>query len=742
MSMLRTAAVAILVAAAAVAFAQQAAVPESLVQRQATGGSLFSFDPAAPSIFGPQPFELPTSVEDEFATDIVSGLRFQRHRKTVKQDVFGQGRRDLPLGYLFQHEDAISLSMRLTQDSELSFARKTVERRDVVGRVLSRNVTKTFGFSQRIGAGTGLTRLGFRRTVHEQQAGPNAEVKRSFEEAYSLSSGLGGLMNLGAQLTERWSEKPGEFEQQIWQLQASRGLGRWGQASWSARRELTWHGRSLTAKRQVQAAVPMRLFGQPAKLDYQRQSTVVNGRETGKRVMRFSMPLGFLSDLSFVDNGAKLSWINQAQTKNNQTTEQHIWDVNMCLRLLDRGVPTHFVRRTTASPGGRLEEEAWTWQIPFEHKAITFGYTSRQPYGRDGRPAPAQHIRVVRIPQLRLFADWASFQLQDTRTETAGQPALRQTVAAVQLRPDKRLTFHGVRSETDRGPGRVAQNTRVEASYAVAPNLGLNVRYLEDHQISSSPTIERYVGIEHKQPRAANLRLRLGYTTYERPSGQQRDPAWLAQLAVGDPKRTSLAATYQECNEKSLKPLPDKVLRFDLQHHFGSRVALRFSYLDQPGRLEPARNVQMALPLLGGQLRLSFFDNPPDPRNPKKTRWARQWDAHLERRLGGLNLCFGYRYVEFDQTKAPEQVAQFVQLSLAGGRVNGGGQLSLSYATGDFTRPLQTRVLPGSRLDLVYRRRWSDSAELSLSFARITPPWGTTRPEGYTEGRLEFRALW
>jgi hypothetical protein len=77
---------------------------------------------------------------------------------------------------------------------------------------------------------------------------------------------------------------------------------------------------------------------------------------------------------------------------------------------------------------------------------------------------------------------------------------------------------------------------------------------------------------------------------------------------------------------------------------------------------------------------------------------------------------------------------------VAGGKAEAGGQLTLTYASGDFVSA-QAGVLPGSALELGYAKRW-DSAELTLSLRRTTAPWGSTTPPGTTEGRLELKALW
>lgn len=410
------------------------------------------------------------------------------------------------------------------------------------------------------------------------------------------------------------------------------------------------------------------------------------------------------------------------------------------LALLGRQLTWNYTDQVTSVRGAEVHQDSWVWGVPFEKQMVTLAYTHISPYDAQGRPGAEQWIEVLSVPPVAVLTDRLRAGYSQTVTRTEGADTVRATTWTSVAQPAEGLTVAGQLQDTDMGPGKFARTAQVKADYAVRPNLSLNWRFLESRQVGMGPAVQQYVGLEHRRDGGFPLQMRLGFTTYDTPGNAPDDTALAAHIAAGTEGKTALTASYVEFDESNLGPLAEKTVAMALTHRLSERVGLRFEYQDQAGRPAPMRGVAVATALLGGKMTISHRSNPPDPRDPKQVRLADQWDAELARTLGRLDLALNYRYCEFNRPS--DAVEQYVGISLAGGQPDNGGQVKLTYLTGDFVPQPQGKPAPGSSLELSYSRRWSDNAEVTLRLRRDTAPFGMPTPEGNTEGRLEFRALW
>lgn len=719
---------AVLLAAAPLALAQEPLLPESLVPREAEPFGVLDRGESSPLLGAPE------NQQEIWAVDLVSGLSLTRSTSVKRIDRFGWGEKDLPFFYLFSREQADDLSAALTGTTRFTYTRKLNENLDVFRRRLGYTEYRAWGIEQLLGGGSTALTLGFRKGRRESANAGSGQVRRVSEEQYSLKGGLGPVGQLSLGFSRSQVEARGGPVTRALQAALSRSLSG-GQGKFSFSRTVTSSATSEVAQHKADVVLPLAVRGGTAKAEYHRQAKVVNGVETSSRKTLFTMPLALWS------KDARFTWQLVGNVKKGVATEQRLLTLALPIRLFDHSLGNTFTDQRVTTKGGITRKREWVWTIPFEKKSIRLGYSRIQPYSPAGEPGKRQRIETVQVPQLPIFTDRLHVGFSQTRTETVGGSTVRVTKWNADASPFDRLSVLSQVQEKDQGPGTATRSMQLKSDLALAPNLKLNWRYLETQQVGMSPSIERFVGAEHKLDRFP-LRVRIGYTSYETPEGQEpRESAFGAQLAVGKPDKTSLTATYMQFEEKHLKPLPEEAIDLALTHHVGKKFAVRAQYLDTPGRIEPMRGVTISTSLFGATATLGLKTNPPDPRNPKKVRHADQWDAELKRKVGSLDLAVSYRYCEYERDL--DQVEQYVKLALSGGKPEAGGQLTVAYGSGDFAPapPKKGAPLPGSTLELRYRKRWS-SAELALSLRRTTAPWGQFEPEGYSEGRLELKALW
>ena len=721
-------AIALLTMAALCAQAQKAFVPESMVPREGAEYGLPTFG-AAPSVFG-----VPESQEEVWATDIVSGLSLRRSVKLDRKDLLGFRSEDTPFFYLFTRQETTDLTAGLGERTRFTYTRQLSEETDILDRARSSSEYSGYGIEHGFGGGATALTLGFRRGVREVNSGPGSAVRTS-EQAYSLAGGLGDLGSLSMAFTSSTPDQEGGQATQAVQGSLTRSFSG-GEGKFAFSRDLAEQGQASQASYKAEVAMPLAVRGGTAQFSYVRDAKVQNGNETSSRQTALSTPLALWS------TDASLSWQLKGNVKAGNEVEQRTTTAVLPLRLFDRRFGNTFTDERVTSNGAITRRHSWVGEVPFEKSQITLGYIETQPYSASGDRGNRTRIEMLQVPSLRVLTDRVHAGFAQTRTETLGGSTVRVTKVNAEVVPTEHLKITGQMQEQDAGPGTNTQTTTLQSDLAVSSNLSLNCRYLERQQVGISPQIERYVGVEHKREGPLPLAMRVGYTSYGTPDDQeQREGAYGAQLSLGAPDRTSVSATYMQFQDKDLARLSEDVVQLALTHRFHEALAVRAEYEDQPGRAAPMRGVLLQAPVLGCNLTLAHRSNPQDPRNSKVVREAEQWDAEIKRPLAGLDLLLGYRYCDYERDD--DQVEQYLKLALAGGKPEGGGQLTLGYATGDFAPPSPKSgdPLPGSTLELQYQKRWS-AAQLTLSLRRMTAPWGQLNPENHSEGRLEVKALW
>ncbi|MBC7288504.1 MAG: hypothetical protein H5T86_10775, partial [Armatimonadetes bacterium] len=650
-------------------------------------------------------------------TDIVGGFSLRQTRDIQRQDLFGSGIPDVPLGYLLRHQEATEITAALTGTTRFFYTSQLQQDRDVVERVRAYSRYAGWGLEQRLGGGRSALTLGFSQGKRETRPFDSHELEIYSEKSYSLDATLGQIGPLKA--TYSTAELEGIRDV----------LGR-----------TTYQGGLIDApqraKRTYKADVtlPFTIRGGTAKAEYHRQATVVGGVEDSTRTTLFTAPLAFWS------KDASFTWQLVGRVQRGAESEQRVTTAVLPISAFGLRIGNQFTETRASSAAGESLTRAWVWQVPFEKQTITLGYTAVQPYAPTGQPGPRQRIEVVQLPMLTLFTPRVKAGFSQSRTEMIGGPTVRSTKWNVELAPIDKVHVAAQVTETDSGPGQCARTTDVRSDIPIAARTALNWRYLETQQVGVGPAIGREVAITQEIATSLPIKLQVAYSTYDTPGDQPEDSGLAAKLSLGKPDSTTLSATLAQFDEASLGHFQDDVVDVCLRQPLGSRLGVEWRYQDQPGRPGPLRSVALAGDIGDNKVRVAAVTFPQDPRNARRIRAADHYEAELQRNIGSVQLSMGYRRCEYRPLN--DGADNFFKVGLAGGKPEGGGQIALTYATGDFVLTPSGGVFPGSVLELRYSKRFDDDAELSLTLRRTTPPWDALQPEGQTEGRLEVKALW
>ena len=690
---------------------QEPMVPESVAPRSGGFGLLLP-DDTTPAWQLP-----PAQRHDEFATDIVSGLYLRQTRDITKQDLFGRGIPDIPLGYLLRHQEVTELSAASTGKTRFKYTSQLQQDMDAVRRVRAENAYRGWGLEQLLGGGKSAFTLGFNQGRREVRGMDSQEVEVYREQGFSLAGSAGRVGPIKASYS---SSQLVEIRDMLALREHEGGLL---DAPERMRR---------TYKSDI--VLPIGIRGGTLQAEYHRQAAVVGGVESGVRTEILRTPLAFWS------KSASLSWQRTVKFQANTPTEQRVTTAVLPLRISNRQIGSQFTETAAKSPSGMTLTRAWVWHVPFEKQQVTLGYTTVQPFTATRDRGPRQRIETLQVPMLTLFTPRIKAAFSQTRTETVGGSTVRNTTWRTELTPTKKIKVATQVNEVDQGEGKVARTTDIRADVPVGERLALNLRYLEKQQVGISPVIGRTVALRHQRQKPAPIQLEVAYTSYETPESQPMDPALTAKLSVGKPDTTLVTATLAEFDQGSLTRYPEEVLDLSVKRHLTSSLGIEYRYFDQPGRPGPLRTVALAGSIGDNKVRVAATTYPPNPRNPREIRPADHYEAEVQRNIGTVALTLGFRHCEYRTD--PEDADNFLKVGLAGGKPEGGGQLSLTYMTGDFVPPPSGQPIPGSLLELKYNKRFGDATELSLSLRRTTPPWDTYDGDPYMEGRLEVKALW
>jgi hypothetical protein len=268
--------------------------------------------------------------------------------------------------------------------------------------------------------------------------------------------------------------------------------------------------------------------------------------------------------------------------------------------------------------------------------------------------------------------------------------------------------------------------------------LSLNARYLQNEAANQSPTVDRRVLFTAKPKSKLGIEVSGGVISWVQ-NGAAPDTARQASAKLGDGKKLTLAAQYKEVDVDSagnIVPLTNPVMNIALSAGDPAHMALQFKCVEAAGVPTRERDLGLQFAALGGNMKLGYSENSADPRNPGVIRLAKLYDANIERQVfGTVKLNLGLRYCNLE---AQPQDDLFGNIQVTGGNVKGGGEIKLSYLSGDFVpTPQAGQTLMQSTLDLSFNRQLSGDGKLGLTLKRTTGlPYSGIQPD--TEGRVEY----
>lgn len=461
-------------------------------------------------------------------------------------------------------------------------------------------------------------------------------------------------------------------------------------------------GGALQEVRTATLVTPLSLLGQTMQTELVRSETETAGKVTTRFAAKGSMPVTVL--------GRNWKTENQYAAINRPDgTEQNQWKTNL--------------------------------SIPFKSGAATFNRDEVVEVAADGTEKVTRTTNIAgpKVPLGNSTSLQADVQLKALPTAADQQI----THVAVQSKPTPAVTLAADFRVQDLGPNKETTQQQLDASYALNQRLSLNARYLEREQLDKSPYIQRTVVVQQKGGDAKDLQLKAAFTSTD-DGKTDGDLMKLIEVGVGDAKVLGVNVRYQEYDEAKLTSLGDPTVKVGLTHGAADAVNVSLGYEDSKGRVAPMRNYALGLPLGGSAIKLVYSQNGLDPTDPKqqRIRVADVYDASLSRKLcGDLSLNLGYRYLDYPETsKTAEDVEQWFQVKLTGGKAENGGSIQLGYAAGDFVdlnkdKPANTAQ---SILTLNYERKWSDVGSLSVRLNRTNMPDNIANLEDSYEGRVQF----
>jgi len=109
--------------------------------------------------------------------------------------------------------------------------------------------------------------------------------------------------------------------------------------------------------------------------------------------------------------------------------------------------------------------------------------------------------------------------------------------------------------------------------------------------------------------------------------------------------------------------------------------------------------------------------------------------------MGSVSLDFGYRYF-IPRDDLGQGNDQFFKLRLDGGSPEDGGQIALSYLSGQFVPYPKRGAPPASLLDLSYEKRWAETAgRLTVSLQREQAPALSVGIEDNLEAEVKYETV-
>lgn len=595
--------------------------------------------------------------------------------------------------------------------------------------------------------------------------------ERSVVQSLKLPIHMGGTVSMFAFDTNTLVRNETDILSDVRNLDfASKLAGRDVKANWS--RNLVDKGGQDQATTKMAYTVPFSFLGSPTSITYTSEALQF-GTAVQKKTRNFavSLPLtqlqkgaaatysvagtqaagkpmqevrtaSLIMPFSFRGQAATSEFARSETEVQGAVTTQFTARTALTLPVLGRGWKTEnqYIAINQAT-GAEQDQMKTRITIPFKSgNAVVLREHTEETDANGSK----RETRVVTLNAPKILLGSATSLQADLQIKDS--PALENqqtTHAKLETKPLPQVTLAADYTVQDVNKDTALTQQQLDASCALTGRLSLNARYLEREQLDKSPFVQRTMVVQQKPASEGDMRLRAAFTSTDdgKTDGELMK---VVELGVGSPKTLGVNVAYQEYDEAKLTSLGEPTIKVGLAHGDANSMQVTVGYEDQKSRPAPLRNYGIGIPLGETFLRLGFSENALDPRDPKqqRLRLAEVYDANLTRKLGNdLGLDLGYRYLDYpDNVKTPEDVQQWFQVKLTGGKADRGGAVQFAYASGDFVelnkdKPQNTAT---SVMSLNFERKWSDAGSLSLKLNRTNMPSCATDQKDTYEGRLQF----
>lgn len=365
-------------------------------------------------------------------------------------------------------------------------------------------------------------------------------------------------------------------------------------------------------------------------------------------------------------------------------------------------------------------------------------------------PSVDKQLTYLTTPNVHVWGPKFTATANQLRSETAppGQPGALDTTTNVTVKalPAPPLSLMA-NFKVDDNHGQRTDVQQVQTTLAVSRATGLSASLDATAPPDKASTIRRNYALTTVNPGNRKVSLTAARTTWEQP-GTVTDPGHFIQIKVGDPSNLGIDAQYVQYDPTKWVRFAEPTIGLAVQHGDPAHLAVKLAFEDSEKRVAPRRGLEVALPALGGALKLGFAANPLGP-DGKTVQKAKIYDAALEKKriLGSVNVTMKYRFLNnLPDSPTEDEMLRYLALVLDGGNERAGGKVALCYVEGDFVREFRPgadpkAALPASLLDLSYAKQWSVSNRVVLSLRYNTAPLTTPGVSPSTEGRLEYNSI-
>ncbi len=483
-----------------------------------------------------------------------------------------------------------------------------------------------------------------------------------------------------------------------------------------------------TRSQKLDLAMPLEIGPFLVRAEHHSNYTYLNGTHTEVRDTTFAMPLKLFG------KQASFQHTIHGQDTGGGMSEARTTYINNPFRLFDKDFGAEETIVTVRQGGVYTKTTTGKLTAPVAEGATVQRQVVEtfSPGGRGEQRQMAVTLPKVKLSKKLLLSG------QHVSTDTKGVGSSDVTNLSLQAQPLRPFTVEAKYTINDAGMTvPTLTQTQMLGKWAVSDSLSVQGQYNSADVLGGVANSLRVLELVRERG-DSGIGLRAGLVSFGN-SLPDVDNARRVELSLGDPKGIAVTAAYSEYDPAKMVSLNDDgIVALAVEHGTPDKMAVRWRYEDQPGRIAPAKAFDFAMPALGGTFQLTYAANQLAA-DGKTIRQASQIDASLARSIGdSLQLQLGYRYLD---SRVPDVVDQFVGIQLDGGSEEGSGKIALAYLTGDFCQPDPgQKVPPGSALDLSYIRSWGENGRMVLSVTRRTAPMYTVA-DGTTEGRLELRKL-